>query len=155
MSSPGAGKDLVECLVCTHTNLHLEHRLEIYETVMFPWDLEMTVEKSLSDDEDEDGVPQCVSDSDSESENDCDHILRHVTRRVSVYHDMYILSFIFYLHIFDYILSSELVQTKTSHSLPTRMRGLLGLLSIFNPFHTPFPTLTQHPSQHHLINVIP
>jgi hypothetical protein len=154
MSSPGAGKDLVDCLVCTHNNLHLEHRLEIYETVMFPWDLEMTVENPCSDDEDEDGVPQCVSDSDSESET-VTTFLRHVTRRVSVYHDMFILSFIFYLHIFVYILSSELVQTKTSHSLPTRIRGRLGLLSIFNPFHTPFPTLTQHPTQYHLINVIP
>jgi hypothetical protein len=67
-----SGQDLVECLVCTHTNLQLEHHLEIYETDMFPWDLEMTVEESLSDDEDEDGVPQCVSDSESESENDSD-----------------------------------------------------------------------------------
>ncbi len=56
--------------MCTHTNLQLEQHLEIYETDMFPWDLEMTVEESLSDDEDEDGVPQCVSDSESESEND-------------------------------------------------------------------------------------
>jgi hypothetical protein len=33
--------------------------------------LEMTVEEPLSDDED-DGVPHCVSDSESESENDSD-----------------------------------------------------------------------------------
>jgi hypothetical protein len=26
---------------------------------MLPWDLEMTVEESLSDDEDDDGVPHC------------------------------------------------------------------------------------------------
>jgi hypothetical protein len=66
------GQDLVECLVCTHTNLQLEYRLELYEAGMIPWDLEMTVEESLSDDEDEDGVPHCVSDSESESENDFD-----------------------------------------------------------------------------------
>ncbi len=40
----------------THTNLQLDHRLELYETDMLPWDLEMTVEEPLSDDEDEDGV---------------------------------------------------------------------------------------------------
>ena len=44
----------------------------LYEAGMFPWDLEMTVEESLSDDKDEDGVPHCVSDSESESENDSD-----------------------------------------------------------------------------------
>jgi hypothetical protein len=43
--------------VRTHTNLHLEHRLELYEAGMLPWDLEMTVEEPLSDDEDEDGGP--------------------------------------------------------------------------------------------------
>ncbi len=64
--------DLVERLVSTHTNLQLEHRLELYEAGMLPWDLEMTVEEPLSDDEDEDGVPHCVSDSESESENDSD-----------------------------------------------------------------------------------
>jgi hypothetical protein len=58
--------------VCTHTNLQLENRLEVYEAGMFPWDLEMTVEEPLSDDEHEDGVPHCVSDSESESENDSD-----------------------------------------------------------------------------------
>ncbi len=63
---------LVERLVCTHTNLQFEHRLELYEADMLPWDLEMTVEESLSDDEDEDGVPHCVSDSESESENESD-----------------------------------------------------------------------------------
>ena len=66
------GQDLVECLVRTHTNLQLEHRLEIYEAGMIPWDIEMTVEESLSDDKDEDGVHHCVSDSESESENDSD-----------------------------------------------------------------------------------
>ena len=35
-----------------------------------PWDIEMTVEDPLSDDED--GVPHSVSDSESESENDSD-----------------------------------------------------------------------------------
>ena len=57
----------------THTNLQLEHRLELYETGMLPWDLEMTVEEPMSDDEDEDGVPHCVSDSQSKSENDSDY----------------------------------------------------------------------------------
>jgi hypothetical protein len=64
------GQDLVECLVRTHTNLQLEHRLELYETGMFPWDIEMTVEESLSDDKG--GVPHDVSDSESEFENDSD-----------------------------------------------------------------------------------
>jgi hypothetical protein len=66
------GQDLVERLVSTHTNLQLEYRLDLYEADMLPWDLEMTVEEPLSDDEDEDGVSHCVSDSESESENDCD-----------------------------------------------------------------------------------
>jgi hypothetical protein len=64
------GQDLVERLVRTHTNLQLEHRLELYEAGMLPWDIEMTVEEPLSDDED--GVPHDVSDSESESENDSD-----------------------------------------------------------------------------------
>jgi hypothetical protein len=37
---------------------------------MLPWDIEMTVEEPFSDDED--GVPDCVSDSKSESEDDSD-----------------------------------------------------------------------------------
>ena len=57
------GQDLVERLVSTHTNLQLEHHLELYEDGMIPWDIEMTVEESLSDDED--GVPHGVSDSES------------------------------------------------------------------------------------------
>jgi hypothetical protein len=64
------GQDLVQCLVRTHTNL--DHRLDLYETGMFPWDLEMTVGDPLSDDEDEDGVSHLVPDSESESENDSD-----------------------------------------------------------------------------------
>ena len=62
------GQDLVECLVRTHTNLQFEQSLEVYETGMLPWDIEMTVEEPLSDNED--GVPYSVSDSESESEND-------------------------------------------------------------------------------------
>ena len=54
----------------TYTNLQLEQRLELYEAGMLPWDITMTVEESLSDDED--GVPPSVSDSESESENDSD-----------------------------------------------------------------------------------
>jgi hypothetical protein len=65
------GQDLNERLVSTHTNLQFEHRLDHNEAVL-PWDLEMTVEEPLSDNEDEDGVPHCVSDSESESENDSD-----------------------------------------------------------------------------------
>jgi hypothetical protein len=56
--------------MCTHTNLQFEYRLEFYVTGMLPWDIEMTVEESLSDDED--GVPHGVSDSESESEKDSD-----------------------------------------------------------------------------------
>jgi hypothetical protein len=37
------GQDLVERLVRSHTNLHLKHRLELYEAGMLPWDIEMTV----------------------------------------------------------------------------------------------------------------
>jgi hypothetical protein len=42
----------------------------LYETGGSPWDIEMTVEESLSDDED--GVPHCVSDVEffSDSEGD-------------------------------------------------------------------------------------
>jgi hypothetical protein len=65
------GQDLVERLVRTHQP-STWHRLDLYEAGVFPWDLEMTVEESLSDDEDEDGVPHCVFDSQSESENDSD-----------------------------------------------------------------------------------
>ena len=64
------GQELVEFLVHTHANLKLEQCLELYETGMLPWDIEMTVEEPLSDDED--GVPHSVSDSESESENDSD-----------------------------------------------------------------------------------
>ena len=52
------------------TFVSVEHRLELYEAGMLPWDIEMTVEEPLSDDED--GVPHDVSDSESESENDSD-----------------------------------------------------------------------------------
>ena len=45
----------------THTNLKLTKCLEIYETGPFPWDIEMTVEELVSDDED--GSPHKVSDS--------------------------------------------------------------------------------------------
>jgi hypothetical protein len=62
------GQKLVECLVCTHSNLKLEQRLEMYETGLFPWDIEMTVEEPVSDDDD--GPPHRVSDSESESESE-------------------------------------------------------------------------------------
>ncbi len=64
------GQDLVDRLVCTHTNLQLEHRLELYEADMVPWDIEMTVKENLSDDED--GVPHGVSDSESASDKESD-----------------------------------------------------------------------------------
>ena len=54
----------------THTNLKLEQRLELYEAGLLPWDIEMTVEEPLSDDED--GVPHRDSDSESESESEQD-----------------------------------------------------------------------------------
>jgi hypothetical protein len=42
----------------------------MYETGLLPWDIEMTVEESLSDDED--GTPHSVSDPESESESEED-----------------------------------------------------------------------------------
>ena len=56
--------------MCVHTYLKLEQRLELYETGLIQWDIEMTVEESLSDDED--GVPHSVSDFESESESEKD-----------------------------------------------------------------------------------
>ena len=64
------GQKLVERLVRTHTNLKLEQRLEMYETGLLPWDIEMTVEEPVSDDDD--GPPHRVSDSESESESEQD-----------------------------------------------------------------------------------
>jgi hypothetical protein len=61
------GQKFVESLVHTHTNLKLE-RLEMYETGLLPWDIEMTVEETVSDDDD--GSPYRVSDSESESESE-------------------------------------------------------------------------------------
>jgi hypothetical protein len=60
------GQDLVERLVRTHTNLKLEQRLEFYETGQIPWDIEMVVEESLS--EDTEVPPHSVPESESESE---------------------------------------------------------------------------------------
>ena len=53
-----------------HTNLKLEQSLQFYETGLLPWDIEMTVEEPLSDDED--GAPHSVSDSETESESEKD-----------------------------------------------------------------------------------
>ena len=64
------GQDLVERLVRVHNNLKLEHRLDLYETGLLPWDIQMTVEDPLSDDED--GSPHSGSDSESESESEKD-----------------------------------------------------------------------------------
>jgi hypothetical protein len=62
------GQEIVDRLVDTHVNLNLEQGLELYESGMIPWDIEMTAEDPLSDDVD--GLPHSVSDSESESEND-------------------------------------------------------------------------------------
>ena len=62
------GQDFVERLVRAHTNLKLEQRLEVYESGQLPWDIEMVVEESLSDDED--GVSHSISESESESESE-------------------------------------------------------------------------------------
>ena len=62
------GQDLVECLVRAHTNLKLEHRLDLYETGQLPWDIDMVVEEPLSDDEDD--PPHSVYESESESESE-------------------------------------------------------------------------------------
>ena len=64
------GQKLVERLVSTHTNLKLEQRLEMYEDGLLPWDIEMTVEEPVSDDDD--APPHRVSDSESESESEED-----------------------------------------------------------------------------------
>ena len=84
----------IKSSIKNHSNLQLEHCLELYVAGMLPWDLEMTVEEPLSDDEDEDGVPHCVSDSDF----------------------IFSIIFIFYLHIFVYILSAEPVHTDSTRS---------------------------------------
>jgi hypothetical protein len=62
------GQKVVEGLVFTHTNLKLEQRLKMYEVGLFPRDIEMTVEESVS--EDDDGSPHRVSDSESGSESE-------------------------------------------------------------------------------------
>ena len=54
----------------SHNNLQIDHRLELYEDGMFPLDIEMIVEESLSDDED--WVPHGVSDSESGSDKESD-----------------------------------------------------------------------------------
>ncbi len=62
------GQVLVERLVHAHTNLKLEHRLELYEAGQLPWDIEMVSEEPLS--HDEDGTPPpTVSPSPSPSLN--------------------------------------------------------------------------------------
>jgi hypothetical protein len=66
------GQKLVERLVRTHTNLKLEQRLEMYETGLFPWDIERTVEESVSDDDDDPSHRVSDSESESESEQDSD-----------------------------------------------------------------------------------
>jgi hypothetical protein len=62
------GQKFVERLVRNHTNLKLEQRLEMYEAGLFPWDIEMTIEDPVSDDDD--APPHRVSDFESESESE-------------------------------------------------------------------------------------
>ena len=50
---------------------------------MLPWDIELTVEEPLSDDVD--GVPHCVSFSESELETDSSLIFFVIWGRVSVF----------------------------------------------------------------------
>ena len=50
--------------------MKLEQSLELHEVGLLPWDIEMTVEVTVSDDED--GSPHRVSDSESESESEQD-----------------------------------------------------------------------------------
>jgi hypothetical protein len=64
------GQKLVDHLVHTRTNLKLEQRLEMYEDGLFQWDIVMTVEEPVSDDDDE--SPHRVFDSESESESEQD-----------------------------------------------------------------------------------
>ncbi len=61
---------LVDRLVLTHTNLKLEQRLEMYEAGLLLWDIEITVEEPVSDDDD--GTPHRVSDCESETESEQD-----------------------------------------------------------------------------------
>ncbi len=65
------GQEHVERLVNAQTNLKLEQCLQLYETGLLPWDIGMTVEEFLSDD---DGTPRSVSDSESESESEKDSV---------------------------------------------------------------------------------
>ena len=65
-----SGHRFVERLVHTHTNMKLEQCLDLYENGLLPWDIEMTVEEPVSDNDD--GSPHRVSDSESESESEQD-----------------------------------------------------------------------------------
>ena len=60
-------QELVGCLEHTQPNLKLEQCLQIYEAGLLPWDIEMTVEEPLSDDED--GTPYSLSPTPSPSLN--------------------------------------------------------------------------------------
>ena len=66
------GQQLVERLVRTHTNLQLDHRLELYETGQLPWDIEMVVQEPVSDDEDRGPDSDSHSHSHSHSDSDSD-----------------------------------------------------------------------------------
>jgi hypothetical protein len=105
------GQELVERLVHTDVNLKFDHRLEFYEADMFPWHIEMSVEEPFSDDVD--GVPHCVSDSESESTTDSSLTFCVISRRVSVYIYIYFIFtfiFIFYLQNLCRLPSREVVR---------------------------------------------
>jgi hypothetical protein len=63
---------------------------------MLPWDIEMTVEESLSDDED--GVPHGVPDSESTSDKESDYILASCDTEGIRLFLFYIISSTFFLY---------------------------------------------------------
>ena len=74
-----------------HTNLKLEQRLEFYETGLLPWDIEMVVEESLSDDEDGTRHRVAESESESESEKDSEQFLHISSSHIFLFLDMALL----------------------------------------------------------------
>ena len=60
----------LESTLCRASRAYTHQRLEMYEAGLLPWDIEMTVEEPVSDDDD--GSPHRVSDSESESESEQD-----------------------------------------------------------------------------------
>jgi hypothetical protein len=75
----------LKVVVCTHTNLHLYHRLELYESDMFPWDLEMTVENLCKTTRTRKGSLTVPLTPSLNPKMTLTKFLRHVTRRVSIF----------------------------------------------------------------------